>query len=80
VATGYDVIDTSNVMDHVGLLNLLIAVVSLMSGRRDSVLYTESFLEGAKQPEKLLETLLHSNVTVSSLLSGVAPVGLSWAR
>jgi hypothetical protein len=73
--TRYNVIDTSNIMDHVGLLNLLVATVSLLSGRRDSVLYTESFLEGAKKSEKLLETLLHSNVTVSSLLFGVAPVG-----
>jgi hypothetical protein len=75
MVTRYDVIDTSNVMDHVGLLNLLVATVPLLSGRRDSVLYTESFLEGAQESEKTLETLLHSNVTMSSLLFGVAPVG-----
>jgi hypothetical protein len=75
MVTKYDVIDISNVMHHVGLLNLLVAVVPLVSGRRDSVLYIESFLEGAKESEKLLETLLHSRVTVSSLLSGVALVG-----
>jgi hypothetical protein len=73
--TTYDVIDTSNVMDHVGLLNLLSAIVPLLSRRRSSVLYTESLLQGAKESEKLLETLLHSNVAMSSLLFGVAPVG-----
>lgn len=75
IATKYEVIDTSNVMDHVGILNLLCAVVPLLSGRRDSVLYTESLLQGAKESEKTLETLLHSNVTMSSLLFGIAPVG-----
>ncbi|KAI4850540.1 hypothetical protein E4T44_02685 [Aureobasidium sp. EXF-8845] len=75
MVTRYDVVDTSNVMDHVGLLNLLLAVVPLLSARRDSVLYTESLLQGAEESEDLLETLLHSNVTTSSLLFGVVPVG-----
>ena len=73
--TNYDVIDTSNVMDHVGLLNLLSATAPLLSGRRDAVLYTESLLQGAEESEKLLETLLHSSVTMSSLLFGITPVG-----
>ncbi|KAG9694695.1 hypothetical protein KCU95_g5549, partial [Aureobasidium melanogenum] len=73
--TRYDIIDTSNVMDHVGLLNLLIAVVPLLSTKHDSVLYTENLLQSAKESEKVLETLLHSDVTMSSLLFGVAPVG-----
>lgn len=71
----YDIIDTSNVMDHVGLLNLLIAVVPLLSTKHNSVLYTENLLQSATEPEKGLETLLHANVTMSSLLFGVAPVG-----
>lgn len=75
MVTRYDIIDTSNVMDHVGLLNLLIAVVPLLSTRHDPVLYTENLLQSAKESEKGLETLLHSNVTMSSLLFGVAPVG-----
>jgi hypothetical protein len=75
MVTRYDVIDTSNVMDHVGLLNLLLAVSPLLSARRDSVLYTESLLQGAEESENLLQTLLHSTVTMSSLLFGVVPVG-----
>ncbi|KAH0366923.1 hypothetical protein KCU65_g4946, partial [Aureobasidium melanogenum] len=75
VVTRYDIIDTSNVMDHVGLLNLLIAVVPLLSTRHDSVLYTENLLQSAKESVKALETLLHSDVTMMSLLFGVAPVG-----
>ncbi len=80
MVTVYDVIDTSNVMDHVGLLNLLCAVVPLLSGRRNSVLYTESRLQGAEVSGKLLETLLHSNVTMSSLLFGIALSDTFWDR
>ncbi|KAG9751191.1 hypothetical protein KCU73_g6395, partial [Aureobasidium melanogenum] len=75
IVTDYDIIDTSNVMDHVGLLNLLIAVVPLLSTKHDSVLYTENLLQSAKDSEDVLKTLLHSNVTMSSLLFHVAPVG-----
>lgn len=75
MVTKYDIIDTSNVMDHVGLLNLLIAVVSLLSTKHNSVLYTENLLQSAKESEKGLETLLHSDITMASLLFGVAPVG-----
>jgi hypothetical protein len=51
--TQHNIIDTSNVMDHVGLLNLLTATVPLLSGRRDSVLYTESLPQGAEESEDL---------------------------
>ncbi|KAG9942763.1 hypothetical protein KCU85_g9084, partial [Aureobasidium melanogenum] len=75
VATSYDVIDTSNVMNHIGLLALLPAVVPLLSEGPGSVLYTDNLVQGSEKSERLLETLLHSNVTMSSLLLGVAPTG-----
>ncbi|KAI5239143.1 hypothetical protein E4T43_06925 [Aureobasidium subglaciale] len=75
LATRFDVIDTSNVIDHVGLLNIMPATVPLLSNASASVLYTESLLQGAKESEKLLATLLHSDVSTSSLLFGIAPVG-----
>ncbi|KAI4736111.1 hypothetical protein E4T50_13378 [Aureobasidium sp. EXF-12298] len=75
MVTRYDVIDTSNVMDHVGLLNLLFATAPLVSTKPGSVLYTESLLQGSEQSEKLLETLLHADVTVLSLIYGIAPIG-----
>ncbi|KAG9660887.1 hypothetical protein KCU95_g5194, partial [Aureobasidium melanogenum] len=74
MVTKYDIIDTSNVMDHVGLLNLLTAVVPLLSTKHDPVLYTENLLQSSKESEKSLEALLHSDVTMSSLWFGVAPV------
>lgn len=75
VTTSYDVIDTSNVMNHVGLLALLPAVVPLLSERPGSVLYTDNLVQDSEKSERLLETLLHSSVTMSSLLLGVAPTG-----
>lgn len=75
LVTQYDVIDTSNVMDHVGLLNLLSSIVPLLSDKSGSVVYTESLVQSSEQPEKVLETLLHSDVTVLSLILSVVPVG-----
>ncbi|KAI5195913.1 hypothetical protein E4T38_08776 [Aureobasidium subglaciale] len=74
-ATKFDVIDISNVIDHVSLLNIMPATVPLLSNASASVLYTESLLQGGKEPEKLLATLLHSDVSTSSLLFCIAPVG-----
>ncbi|KEQ99606.1 hypothetical protein AUEXF2481DRAFT_25498 [Aureobasidium subglaciale EXF-2481] len=75
LATKFDVIDISNVIDHVSLLNIMPATVPLLSNASASVLYTESLLQGGKEPEKLLATLLHSDVSTSSLLFCIAPVG-----
>lgn len=44
LATRFNVIDTSNIIDHVGLLNVLPAVVPLLSDQAGSTLYTESLL------------------------------------
>lgn len=71
----FDIIDTSNVIDHVGILNVLPAVVPLLKGRPSSILYNETLLKGADQPDKTLETLLHANVTTLSMLFGITPVG-----
>ncbi|TIA45510.1 hypothetical protein D6C79_05640 [Aureobasidium pullulans] len=73
--TAYHVIDTSNVIDHVGILSLLPAIVPLLSEVCGSVLYTESLLQGAEESQNFLSTVLHSDVTMSSLVFGVAPVG-----
>lgn len=71
----YDVIDTSNLIDHVGILNTLPAVVPLLSRRSTSVLYTDSLLQAAEDPVAALPALLCSDVTMISLLLGLTPIG-----
>ncbi|KAI9698572.1 MAG: hypothetical protein M1820_007462 [Bogoriella megaspora] len=71
----YDIIDTSNLTDHVGILNILPAAAPLLTEHPFSVLYTESLLLVAENTSQTLQTLLSADVTVASLLLGVAPVG-----
>ncbi|EPE32151.1 hypothetical protein GLAREA_07284 [Glarea lozoyensis ATCC 20868] len=71
----YDVIDTSNLIDHVGILNTLPAVAPLLSRKSTSVLFTDSLLKVAEDPAAALPALLCSDVTMISLLLGLAPAG-----
>lgn len=72
----YDVIDSSNLSDHVGLINVLTATVPLLRQSSSSVLYSESLLKASKHIDKTLFDLLGSDVATFALLIGVAPVGL----
>ncbi|KAF8196756.1 hypothetical protein K438DRAFT_1585494 [Mycena galopus ATCC 62051] len=76
VQAGFDTIDTSNLVDHVGVLNILIAAVPLLAHRPTSVLYTEFAVkkdEGAKASN--LTELLCADIATISVLLGVLPVG-----
>lgn len=71
----YNVVDMSNLLDHVGLLNLLPAAVPLLSRKPHSVIYTESLLLAAEDPSQSLRVLLGSDITTLSIILNVAPVG-----
>ena len=71
----YDVIDTSNLVDHVGILNILPAVAPLLGQEPHCVLYMEHLLRAAEDPSLSLQTLLSADVTAASLLIGLAPTG-----
>ncbi|EED11905.1 conserved hypothetical protein [Talaromyces stipitatus ATCC 10500] len=69
----YDIIDTSNLVDHVGMLNVLPAVIPLLAHRITSVLYTNGMLRAAEDTTTTLSTLLCSDVATTSLLFGLTP-------
>jgi hypothetical protein len=71
----FNVIDTSNVADHIGMLNLLTAVVRLLERSPTSVLYTESLLVAAEDSKSTLSALMGADVTTLCLIYGIAPVG-----
>lgn len=71
----FDVIDTSNLADHVGTLNMFPATVPLLSRKSSSVLYIENLLLASKDPSQSLRTMLCSDVSTVSLLLGLAPTG-----
>jgi hypothetical protein len=70
----FNVIDTSNLNDHIGLLNVLIASVPLLSAfTPSSVLYTESLLFKGQDATKEFTERLYTNLTVMGLLIGICP-------
>ena len=72
----FDIIDTSNLGDQVGLINILSATVPLLRRSASSVLYIESLLMPSENILASLSTALGSDVVTFSLLIGLAPSGL----
>ena len=72
----YNIIDSSNLSDHVGLINVLIATIPLLRKSSSSVLYHESLLKASETIEKSLSEALGSDVATFALLMGLSPIGL----
>lgn len=72
----FDVIDTSNLSDHIGMINMLTATVPLLRRKLSTVLYTETLLMASEKPHEILSSVLGCDVATFSLLLGIAPVGL----
>ncbi|KDQ54528.1 hypothetical protein JAAARDRAFT_135381 [Jaapia argillacea MUCL 33604] len=70
----FNVIDTSNLDDHIALLNVLVTSIPLLSSEPASVLYAESLLFNSENPTKEFTDRLHADLTTMSLLLGLSPV------
>lgn len=70
----FNVIHTSNLEDHIGLLNVLVASIPLLSPEASSVLYTESLLFLGRDATKEFTEHLHVDLSVMGLLVGLSPV------
>ncbi|KAF8180830.1 hypothetical protein BJ912DRAFT_1032956 [Pholiota molesta] len=70
----FNVIHTSNLEDHIGLLNVLIAAAPLLSSEASGVLYTESLLFLGQNATKEFTEHLHADLSVVGLLAGLSPV------
>jgi hypothetical protein len=78
--TSFDVVDTSNLSDSIGLLNLLVAAAPLLKRSPFSVLNTSSLLAYNSQPttkRSAIEERAILNFPSISLLLGIAPVCFS---
>jgi hypothetical protein len=75
----FNVIETSNLTDHVGLLNLLSVVIPLLSPTPSSVIYTESILRGADSDvNKGFRDDLCVDPAIFQVLFGISPVSSSF--
>ncbi|KAF7979298.1 hypothetical protein HWV62_43012 [Athelia sp. TMB] len=75
IPTKFDVIDTSNIMDHVGTINVLVAAVPLLLQEPTSTLYMETFVLKGQDPAKSLAQHLSTELSALSLMLGITPVG-----
>ncbi|KAF7945072.1 hypothetical protein EAE96_009852 [Botrytis aclada] len=71
----FDVIDTNNLADPLGILNLLPAISPLLSRKATSVMFTETLSFYTKDPVDILSHILCCDITTISLLLGLAPSG-----
>ncbi|KAF5391506.1 hypothetical protein D9757_002476 [Collybiopsis confluens] len=71
--TVFDVIDTSNMADHVGLLNILVVAVPLLSRTPHSSLCTETLLPASSNPTQGFLELMHADLTTMAVLLDVVP-------
>ncbi|KAI0547822.1 hypothetical protein F4679DRAFT_597235 [Xylaria curta] len=70
----FDVIDTSNLCDHLGSLTLLTATSPLLRDDVSAVLYTEVLARNHKDYREVLDQVLCGHVPTLSTLLGLFPV------
>ncbi|KAJ3839140.1 hypothetical protein F5878DRAFT_680019 [Lentinula raphanica] len=70
--SSFDVIDTSNLVDHIGLLNVLVSTIPLHT--EIGVIYTESLLYKGDNATKEFTEQLFADLGTVSLLLGVVPI------
>jgi hypothetical protein len=76
VPTVFDVIDTSNMADHCGLLNMLLSCRPLLRRRAHSTLFTENMSSFAKDAtlSTMVEPWLGTDLETFSVLTGLIPM------
>ncbi|TDL18060.1 hypothetical protein BD410DRAFT_753746 [Rickenella mellea] len=71
--TSFNVIDASSLLDHIGLLNVLVASVPLLNQTPSSTLYTEAMLFNGNDAESRFIERLRAEIPPMALLLGVTP-------
>ncbi|KAH7926984.1 hypothetical protein BV22DRAFT_1032325 [Leucogyrophana mollusca] len=72
--TAFNVIDTSNVLDHVGLLNILTCVSPILVPSPSSTVYTEALLRAGENAMQGILEHVCGDLSTLSLLIGLVPV------
>jgi hypothetical protein len=70
----FNIIDTSNIVDHVGFLNIFTATIPLLSEMPPSTLYTEGLLAKGGDASRGLSQHLCAELPTIALLLGITPV------
>ncbi|KAI9800364.1 MAG: hypothetical protein M1825_004134 [Sarcosagium campestre] len=70
----FNVIDTSNLADHVGAINLLVAASPLLDGSLSATLHMESIVRQDKDHVAFIDSLVGGHFPTVSILCGLFPV------
>ena len=70
----FTVIDTSNLVDHVGAINLLVALSPLLDRRSSASLFTESLVKHQENHTAYVDSILCGHFPTISILLGLFPV------
>ncbi|KAF9228361.1 hypothetical protein BS17DRAFT_773573 [Gyrodon lividus] len=71
--TYFNVIDSSNVLDHIGLVNVLVVTTPLLRRTPSAALYTEALLKKGDNPSKAILEHVCGEISTMSLLLGIVP-------
>ncbi|KAF7544242.1 hypothetical protein G7Z17_g10122 [Cylindrodendrum hubeiense] len=72
--TAFDIIDTSNLSDHIGAINILVAAGPLLKDQPWASLFTELLIQSGGSQKSALENILRGDAPTVSLLLGFSPV------
>jgi hypothetical protein len=70
----FDIIDTSDLIDHLGALNVLTATSPLLRNTFSATLYSDKLMRTQETQMSLLETLLCGEMTTVTSLLGLVPM------
>ena len=70
----FNVIDTSNLLDHVGAINLLVAASPLLESSICATLYTEALVKKQEDLKALVDGILCGHFPTLSILFGLMPI------
>lgn len=70
----FDVIDTSNLSDSIGMLNLLIVAPPLLKKTPWATFYTETQLQTSDEPAQAIQTSLGVGLSTTGILFDMTPV------
>ena len=71
----FDIIDTSNLSDEIGLLITIVCAAPLLTKKPSSVIYTEALIQSSEEEHSELSKLLFGDLTTVTLLLNLAPLG-----
>ncbi len=70
----FNIIDTSNLLDHLGAINILVAASPLLENSLSATLYTEALVKKQEDLKALVDSILCGHFPTLSILFGLTPI------